>query len=310
MRHGGNPPWVYDLSSLCKIAVNVCPVPLHTQRTRRSGNRPRVQMTEKVVNGQIMWVRGVFLFHSFFFLFSFSTKTFGIPCISGCVHCTCEGMAKVTVVVKGVQRHILKILSHSRWPYLEQVRFYGRRRTLLIKIVFEALNFWSHSLGHMFNAGLQHSAWLRKDADQIQISRLLERYLWQSNDVIGRSWQHFGRIILKSLGGYPQMLRSGSASRTFCKQKPTVFRRIDWEKEKLFILSLNKACGDLFEEFALWRHTAYQNILPDHSLIKLYVNIQVDWSGGSLNSPPRCDTQLVCCKHHLCCTTLSNDRRG
>ena len=26
----------------------------------------------------------------------------------------------------------------------------------------------------------------------------------------------------------------------------------------------------------------YQNTLPDHSWIKLYVNIQVDWSGGSL----------------------------
>ena len=35
--------------------------------------------------------------------------------------------------------------------------------------------------------------------------------------------------------------------------------------------------------FALWRHTAYQNTLPDHSCIKLYVNIQVDWSGGPLN---------------------------
>ena len=84
----------------------------------------------------------------------------------------------VIVVVKGVQRHILKILSHSRWPSLEQVRFSGRRRTLLTKILFEGLNFWSYSLGHnMFNAGLQHSAWRREDANQIQISRLLERYL-------------------------------------------------------------------------------------------------------------------------------------
>ena len=29
------------------------------------------------------------------------------------------------------------------------------------------------------------------------------------------------------------------------------------------------------------QHT--QNTLPDHSWIKLYVNIQVDWSGGPLN---------------------------
>ena len=34
---------------------------------------------------------------------------------------------------------------------------------------------------------------------------------------------------------------------------------------------------------AQWRHAAHQNILPDHSWIKLYVNIQVDWSGGPLN---------------------------
>ena len=35
--------------------------------------------------------------------------------------------------------------------------------------------------------------------------------------------------------------------------------------------------------FAWRRHAAKQNTLPDHSGIKLYVNIQVDWSGGPLN---------------------------
>ena len=37
-----------------------------------------------------------------------------------------------------------------------------------------------------------------------------------------------------------------------------------------------------YRPFAQWRHAAYQNTLPDHSWIKLYVNIQVDWSGGPL----------------------------
>ena len=34
-----------------------------------------------------------------------------------------------------------------------------------------------------------------------------------------------------------------------------------------------------------WRHAAYQNTLPDHSWIKLYVNIQVDWLRGPLIRP-------------------------
>ena len=32
-----------------------------------------------------------------------------------------------------------------------------------------------------------------------------------------------------------------------------------------------------------WHHAAYSNTLADHSCIKLYVNIQVDWSGVPLN---------------------------
>ena len=34
---------------------------------------------------------------------------------------------------------------------------------------------------------------------------------------------------------------------------------------------------------AYWCHAAYQNNLSDHSLIKLCVNIRVDWLGGLLN---------------------------
>ena len=33
-----------------------------------------------------------------------------------------------------------------------------------------------------------------------------------------------------------------------------------------------------------WGHAAYQNTLTDHSYFKLYLNIQVDWSRGLLNS--------------------------
>ena len=49
---------------------------------------------------------------------------------------------------------------------------------------------------------------------------------------------------------------------------------------------------------------AYQNTLPDHSWIKLYVNIQVDWSGGQLNrlwgEIRKWSISFVCLQHFFC----------
>ena len=45
------------------------------------------------------------------------------------------------------------------------------------------------------------------------------------------------------------------------------------------------SCGDACNRpFVQWRHAVYQNTLPVHSWIKLYLKIKVDWLGGLLNT--------------------------